>query len=72
MSWLEHATAQGALKALEDLELQGNKIGDEGVRHLADALARGAAPTLKQLDLAGNPASDAAQQAATDALKDRK
>ena len=64
---LEHATAQGGLKALETLNLSQNKIGDEGVRHLGDALARGAAPALKELYLDGNPASDAAKQAVRDA-----
>ena len=48
--------------------LEYNQIGDEGVRHLSDALARGAAPALKQrynvgLNLDGNPASDAAHGA---------
>ena len=31
----------------QGLDLEGNKIGDEGMRHLGDALARGAAPALK-------------------------
>ena len=57
--------------ALEKLYLGGNKIGDEGVRHLSDALTRGAAPALTQLSLYGNPASAAAQQAVKDALKQR-
>ena len=73
---LEHATAQGALKALETLNLMYNKIGDEGLRHLSDALARGAAPALKELNLTydpyGNPAKMAAQQAVRDALTNRK
>ena len=69
---LEHATAQGALKALKKLWLHDNKIGDEGLRHLGDALARGAAPALKTLALIGNPASDAAKQAVKDALENRK
>ena len=73
---LEHAHAQGALKALEALDLGDEQArgaapaltdrrrGDEGMRHLADALARGAAPALKdELGLYGNPASDDAQQA---------
>ena len=47
--------------------LDSNKIGDEGMRHLADALARGAAPALETLQLDGNPASHAAQQALRDA-----
>ena len=68
---LEHATAHGALKALETLELGYNEIRDEGVRHLGDALARGAAPALKVLYLGSNPASDAAKKAVGDALKNR-
>ena len=67
---LEHAHAQGSLKALEKLDLQYNKIGDEGMRHLADALARGAAPALKRLELYRNPGDwHRADQAAQDALK---
>ena len=57
----------GALPAVERLSLAVNKIGDEGLRHLGDALARGAAPALETLGLFGNPASDAAQQAVRDA-----
>ena len=64
---LEHAHNEGALEELEELNLSDNKIGDEGLRHLGDALARGAAPALWQLDLDGNPASAAAQQAVRDA-----
>ena len=68
---LRHAHTHGALKALETLELIDNEIGDEGMRHLADALVRGAAPALKYLHLFNNPASDAAQQAVKDALENR-
>ena len=63
---LEHAHAQGALKALKTLWLVDNKIGDEGMRHLGDALARGAAPALEKLKL-WTTASDAAKQALRDA-----
>ena len=38
--------ARGAVPALWRLCLRNNKIGDEGMRHLGDALARGAAPAL--------------------------
>ena len=62
----------GAAPALELLDLSYNKIGDEGLRHLADALARGAAPALEKLYLNGNPASGAAKQAVQDALENRK
>jgi hypothetical protein len=68
---LEHAHSQGALKALEKLDLNWNEIGDEGMRHLGDALARSAAPAIKAVGLKGNPASAAAQQAVQDALKQR-
>ena len=61
------SSARGAAPALEELRLQYNKIGDEGMRHLSDALARGAAPALKTLDLIGNPASAAAKQVVRDA-----
>ena len=50
-------------------DLQINWIGDEGLRHLGDALARGVAPALKTLWLSGNLASDDAKQAVRDALK---
>ena len=36
------------------LNLGSNQIGDEGMRHLGDALARGAAPALKELSLFNN------------------
>ena len=71
------ADGDGAITKEEPLNLEDNKIGDEGMRHLADALANGAAPTLNELLLHGsflhrNPASDAAKQAVQDALKNRK
>ena len=53
------------------LNLDFNKIGDEGMRHLADALANGAAPALEKLYFDDIPASDAAQQAVQDALEQR-
>ena len=74
---LEHATAQGALKALETLDLSNsydtpeaskNKIGDEGVRHLGDALARGVAPALTTLDLRNNEIGDEGMRHLGDAL----
>ena len=52
---------------LRKIETGSNEIGDEGVRHLGDALTRGAAPALEELYLRGNPASDAAKQALLDA-----
>ena len=65
---LEHATAHGALKALEKLYLGWNQIGDEGVRHLGDALARGAAPALELLDLRDNNIGDEGMRHLGDAL----
>ena len=43
--------SSGAAPALTTLFLSRNQIGDEGLRHLGDALARGAAPALEELDL---------------------
>ena len=62
--------------ALKELKLPCNKIGDEGMRHLGDALARGAAPAIKTIGIDGleiylNPAGDAARQAVEDVLKNR-
>ena len=61
--------ANDALQALVTLDLSLNKIGDDGLRHLGDAVSHGAAPALKTLLLSGNAASDAARQAVEDALK---
>ena len=66
---IEHAHANDALQALVTLDLSLNKIGDDGLRHLGDAVSHGAAPALKTLLLSGNAASDAARQAVEDALK---
>ena len=38
--------------------LEHNEIGDEGMRHLAEALANGAAPALKELSLVSNKIGD--------------
>ena len=64
MAALCGAHGSGAAPALKELDLRENKIGDEGARHLGDALARGAAPALKMLDLDRNPASYYAKQCA--------
>ena len=66
---IEHAHANDALQALVTLDLSLNKIGDDGLRQLGDAVSHGAAPALKTLLLSGNAASDAARQAVEDALK---
>ena len=44
------ALGSGAAPALERLSLSDNLIGDEGMRHLADALSRGAALEMLNLD----------------------
>ncbi len=47
------------------LALNRNKIGDDGMRALADAVAGGAAPSLKKIVLGGNPGNaDPVKQAA--------
>ena len=51
------------------LRLDDNKIGDEGMRHLGDALARGAAPALKTLDL---EIGDEGMRHLSDALAQRR
>ena len=60
------------IREAKTLDLVDNKIGDEGLRHLGDALARGAAPALKELDLDKNPASKAARKAVKYTLKNHK
>ena len=62
----------GALPSLVAIYLRDNKIRDEGMRYLSDALARGAAPALEEIGLSNNPASDAAKQAVKDMLEKRK
>ena len=61
----------GALKSLEELFLDRNKIADAGSASLASAQRGGALPALKTLQLSGNPASEAAQQATRAALSAR-
>jgi len=47
------------------LDLSWNKIGDDGMRALADAVAGGKAPSLKYIDLSYNPGNaDPVKQAA--------
>ena len=65
---LEHASEQGVLKDLTGLDLSNNKIGDEGMRHLADAFTRGAAPALKTLNLYANKIGDEGMRPLGDAL----
>ncbi|EOD36225.1 hypothetical protein EMIHUDRAFT_122557 [Emiliania huxleyi CCMP1516] len=63
--------ASGAAPKLWRLELNGNQIGDEGMKALADAIAGGAAPALRVLSLGGNKASQAAKDAITSAADER-
>ena len=55
-------------RAPDALDLRQNKIGDEGMRHLADALGRGAAPALETLWLNSNKIRDAGMRHLGDAL----
>ena len=49
----------------QTLSLRENKIGDDGMRALADALAGGKAPSLQLIRLEGNPGNaDPVEQAA--------
>ena len=50
------------------LQLEGNNIGDEGMRHLGDALANGAAPALQTLNLQINKFGDEGARHLGDAL----
>ena len=60
------------LDPLQELYLNNNEIGDDGVKALASAISSGALPTLKYAPgLAGNPASDVAKQAVKDAFASR-
>ena len=47
---LAEVLASGAAPRLEELDLNSNKIGDEGCKALAAALKEGAAPSLKARD----------------------
>ena len=53
--WRDRATSatpsRAARRPRSRRSTSDNKIGDEGMRHLGDALARGAAPALKELNL---------------------
>ena len=59
----------GALKSCRELQLQGNQIGNDGMRSLADALAKGALPQLQQLFLSRNQIGDEGMAALADAIK---
>ena len=61
----------GALKSLEELFLDRNKITDAGSASLASALRGGALPALKQLLLHGNPVSQQARATVRAALSAR-
>ena len=65
----EHA--MGSMASLEELNLDGNKIGDLGMNSLSQALANGSLPQCTRIRVAGNPASGETMQRVTDALKQR-
>ena len=59
-----HASSSGeaaadAAPALEKLYLYDNRIGDAGMRALAEALRAGAAPALAMVNARGNPGDGA-------------
>lgn len=54
---LAHAMAQGTMRSLQSLSLDHNKIGDDGMRELANVMW--SLPRLKQLNLASIEISDA-------------
>ncbi|EOD05047.1 hypothetical protein EMIHUDRAFT_250346 [Emiliania huxleyi CCMP1516] len=66
LGWGEEEAAQvaeviasGATPLLEELDLAGNQIGDDGLKALAAALGReGSAPRLQELDLTSNQIGD--------------
>ena len=59
-----------AAKACKDLNLQGNKIGDEGAAALAQALREGAMPRLKGLNLGKNGIGTKGVAALADSLRE--
>ena len=65
--------ASGALASLQTLGLGYNRIGDDGLKALAEACrAKGALPKCTYINIDGNPASSKeAQEAVKDALKQR-
>ena len=68
MSFYARFSANGALPALEQLELTSNQIGDDGLSALASACASGALPKCTNIFTFDNPASDEAKQAVEDAI----
>ena len=71
MSFYARFSANGALPALEQLELTSNQIGDDGLSALASACASGALPKCTYIDVDENPASEEARQAVQEALEQR-
>ena len=62
------ARSAAARRPRSSLSLNGNQIGDEEMRHLADALARGAAPARSTLYLESNKIGDDGMRHLGDAL----
>ena len=76
MSFYARFFARGALAALENLNLQGNAIGDAGMSALATALTpdkdgKGALAPGAKVYLHGNSATETGKQAMRDAAKAR-
>ena len=59
----------GALGSLVQLWLQGNRIGDEGMKAIASAADSGALPLLLSLELRSNVIGDAGMVALANAIK---
>ena len=60
--------AHGALKALEKLFLDDNKIGDVGLQALSDKLSKGALNSVTRLDLQHNQIGDVGMSALAEAV----
>jgi len=71
---LTYAHGRGGLRHVQKVNLVRNRIGDDGMRALADAIRAGAMPTLpnkKGMVIAFNPASKSAQSELRAALRQR-
>ena len=57
------------LDPLQELYLNNNEIGDDGVKALASAISSGALPQLQKLFLSNNQIGDEGMAALADAIK---